>query len=495
MSAPGPWVDDQSVALLTDLYQLTMMRGYFEAGMADEATFSLFVRRLPEHRGYLLACGIDDVLRYLENLHFTEDDCAYLASFDEFPPAFLDWLGELRFTGEVRAVREGTPVFADEPILEVTAPIAEAQLAETFVMNQVHLQTVLASKAARLVKAAGGRPVIDFGPRRMHGTDAALKAARAFHVAGVAATSNVLAGRFYGVPVTGTMAHSFIQACPSEMEAFRIFARTFPETVLLIDTYDTMTGAENVVALARELGEAFRVRGVRLDSGDLADLSRRVRRLFDDNGLDALRIFVSSSLDEHRIAELVEVGRDQRDRPILLMEQHQDLTLLVAEPVEFGAHHDGRRPGEVDRAVVDGFGVGTKMGVSADAPSLDIAYKLAAYAGEGRVKLSSGKPILPGRKQVFRVEEDGATVRDLIARADEEQPGRPLLRTVMRDGRRLDADDADLAAARERAAREVAALPDTVRGLAPADPGYPVETTDALDAYHDEVKRQAARRG
>ncbi len=439
-------------ALFTDLYELTMMQAYVEAEMAEPATFSLFVRRLPARRNYLLACGLDDVLTYLETLRFTDDSVEYLASLGQFSARFLAWLRDFRFTGDVHAVPEGTPVFANEPILEITAPIAEAQLAETFVVNQVHLQTTLASKASRVVSAARGRPVVDFGARRMHGTDAALKAARAFHIAGIAATSNVLAGRLYGLPVTGTMAHSFIQSHESEADAFRAFVRTYPETVLLVDTYDTLRGVRRVCELACELGDGFRVRAVRLDSGDLLALSREARAILDQAALGRVGIFASSSLDEDAVDSLLQAG-----------------------------------------APIDGFGVGTRMGVSEDAPSLDIVYKLCAYAGRGRVKLSTGKPVLPGRKQVFRSETGGTATGDVIARADETLAGRPLLRSVMQGGRRTEAGRDTLDAARARAAEELARLPDAVRGLAPADPAYPVRGSARLQADQDEAVQRAQR--
>jgi nicotinate phosphoribosyltransferase len=440
-----------NLALFTDLYELTMLRAYVEQEMDAPATFSLFVRRLPERRNYLLACGLDDVLRYFEELRFTAEDLDYLASLGQFSDRFLSWLEDFRFTGDVFAVPEGTPVFANEPILEITAPIAQAQLVETYVMNQVHLQTVLASKAARVVSAAEGRAVVDFGPRRMHGIDAALKAARAFHIAGVAATSNVLAGRIYGVPVSGTMAHSYVQAAEDEMAAFRNFTRLYPETVLLVDTYDTLDGVRHVVDLARELGDDFKVRAVRLDSGDLVDLSFRARAILDEAGLDRVAIFASGSLDEDAVAKIVAAG-----------------------------------------APITGFGVGTKMGVSDDAPGLDIAYKLCAYAGRGRLKLSTGKPILPGRKQVFRIEEDGIATRDVIARADETLAGRPLLEQVMRGGERIEAGRVELDRARDHARDQILRLPDRVRALTPADPPYRVEVSEALQAYQDEVERQVA---
>lgn len=449
MTTATPWIDRPDLALFTDLYELTMMQAYIADGMTDAATFSLSVRDLPRHRNYLLACGQDEVLSYLERLRFDHDGIGHLRSLGLFRDDFLDWLSRFRFSGEIHAVPEGTPVFANEPILEVTAPLPEAQLVETLIMNQIHLQTVLASKAVRVVEAAAGRRVVDFGARRMHGIDAALKAVRAFHIAGIAATSNVLAARLYGLPPTGTMAHSFIQAHDDEMAAFRSFVRHYPETVLLVDTYDTPKGLEHVIALSREIGDRFRVRAVRLDSGDLAALAGATRRMLDEAGLRRVEIFASSGLDEYRIADLVALG-----------------------------------------APIDGFGVGTHLGVSRDAPGLDMAYKLCAYAGRGRLKLSSGKPVLPGRKQVFRIEEQGRAIRDIIARADETLSGRPLLRPMMRDGRRLTPDgETDLAVARRRAREEIDRLPPAVRGLNPAEAPYPVAISPALAAYRAAVIR------
>ena len=436
-----------SRALFTDFYELTMAQVQLAEGMDEEAVFSLFVRRLPQQRNYLLACGLDSVLEHLEQLRFDDDDLAYLASLGGFSERFLDWLRGFRFTGSVYAVPEGTPVFANEPLLEIVAPLPQAQLIETFVMNQVHLQTLLASKARRVADAAGGRAVIDFGARRMHGIDAALKAARAFHIGGVAATSNVLAGKTYGVPVTGTMAHSYIQAFDDEAAAFRAFVRHYPETVLLVDTYDTLEGVRRVIDLAEGLGADFKVRAVRLDSGDLLALSRETRALLDEAGLGAVEIFASGGLDEGKIAEL-----------------------LAAQ------------------APIDGFGVGTSMGVSSDAPDLDIAYKLCEYAGAGRLKLSPDKPVLPGRKQVFRSEENGRFARDRIARAAETLPGRPLLEAVMRDGERLPAGRVELEAARAHAEQQVARLPEPIRAIPPAEPGYPVEVSDRLADFQRQVE-------
>ena len=442
---------DDGLTLFSDLYQFTMLQAYFEERMTEPAVFSLFVRRLPRNRNFLVACGLDTVLDYLESLRFTQQDLDYLHTLKIFSDRFLTWLAEFRFTGDVHAVREGTPVFANEPILEVEAPLPEAQLIETFLLNQIQLQTMLASKAHRVVTAARGRSVIDFGARRMHGIDAALNAARAFRIAGVNATSNVLAGKRFGIPVAGTLAHSYIQAHGDEAAAFRAFADLYPDTVLLIDTYDTLAGVERVIELAKELGEDFKVRAVRLDSGDLLDLSRRVRVALDGAGLANVQIFASSSLDEYKIDKLVSAG-----------------------------------------APIDGFGVGTAMGVSADAPYLDIVYKLTSYAGEGRVKLATDKPVLPGRKQIFRMADGEHDTGDTIARADEDLPGRPLLQQAMRDGKRLIPPTRDLDETRCYAAEQIARLPDGVRGLPEADPQYPVEISPKLNAYHQEVIRQTA---
>ncbi len=447
MRETDAWVTGENAALLTDLYELTMAQAYFDRKMDDEAVFSLFVRRLPAERNYLLACGLETVLAYLENLHFTDDAIAYLGEQGLFSKAFLERLRGFRFSGDVYAVQEGTPIFENGPVLEVVAPITEGQIVETFVMNQIALQTVLASKAARVVTAAAGRTVIDFGARRMHGADAAIKAARAFHIAGVNATSNVLAGRLFGVPIAGTMAHSFVEAFDREDDAFRAFMQTYPETVLLIDTYDTVAGVKKVVEIANAAGPDFRVRAVRLDSGDLIALSRECRSILDAAGLSRVGIFASGGLDEHVIAGIVGAG-----------------------------------------APIDGFGVGTAMGVSEDAPGIDIAYKLCAYAGEGRLKLSTGKPILPGRKQIFRQEQDGSSVGDVIARDGEAQPGRPLMRAVMRAGKRLSDARPPLDRVRDRAAAAMAALPDRITALDAAEPPYPVEISAELSAYREVVE-------
>jgi nicotinate phosphoribosyltransferase len=444
-----------SPALFTDLYELTMLQAYLEEDLLDEAVFSLFVRRLPGSRNYLLAAGLDDVLRYLEDLRFDGAALEYLASTKLFSSHFLSALESFRFEGDVYAVPEGTPVFANEPMLEVIASLPQGQFIETFLLNQFTLQTALASKASRVVSAAQGRTVIDFGLRRMHGLDAGLKSARAFYIAGVHGTSNVAAGQVYGIPVHGTMAHSYIQAHDDELAAFREFVKQYPETVLLVDTYDTRQGVANVIALAKELGPAFAVRGIRLDSGDVGELAREARRMLDEAGLRSVRVFASSGLNENVIDHLLRHG-----------------------------------------APIDAFGVGSDMAVSDDAPSLEMVYKLTEFRGRGRTKLSEGKSVLPGRKQVFRIEEGGTAVRDVIARADEGHPGRPLLVPVMREGRRVAQGTVSLDDARAHAQQELSRLPPRIRMLMPADPPYPVDISRALRRAHTDLIAdvQAARR-
>lgn len=460
--------DDQfrleTSALYTDLYQLTMLQAYWREDMDEPAVFDLFVRRL-KNRNYLLACGLEQALEYLEHLSFSEEAIAYLDEQDLFEQAFLEWLTDFEFTGDVYAVSEGTPVFPDEPIVEVVAPIGEAQVAETFLLNQITFQTTLASKAGRVVRAAqsGDRDslVADFGMRRMHGTDAAMKAARAYHIAGVDATSNVAAGQAYDVPITGTMAHSYIEAHDSERTAFRAFSDLYPETILLVDTYDTLEGVRKVIDLANEKGDDFQVRGIRLDSGDLAELAHDSRRLLNEAGLTDVLIFASGGLDEHEI------------------------TRLLTE----------------ENAPIDGFGVGTKMGTSADQPALDSAYKLSGYAGDPRMKLSTDKSNLPGRKQIVRQYENGTAVRDIIATEDEQRTGAPLLERVMADGERTEAGTArPLDAIREHAAARVAELPDRLHSLERSEEGYDVHLSDAMEkrldatreALHETMASEAA---
>ncbi len=449
---PLPFADPADHALVVDHYELTMAQGYWARKMHDRALFSLFVRRLPPGRNFLLACGLETALEILEGFRFSPEALAHLEGTGAFDPRFLAYLSGFRFKGEVWAVPEGTPVFGDVPLLEMEAPLPQGQIVETLLLNQLHLQTLLASKAARVRAAAGDRTVVDFGLRRMHGADAGLKGARAWQVAGLDATSHVLAGKVYGVPVTGTMAHAWVQAHTSERESFRSWIELFPDSILLVDTYDTLEGVRTVIGLAREMGEIFRVRGIRLDSGELGPLAVEVRALLDAAGLRDLRIFASGGLDEWKIRALVRSG-----------------------------------------APIDGFGVGTDMGVSRDAPALDMVYKLTSLGGEGRLKASSGKATLPGRKQVFRQEDaEGVAVEDVLARHGETLPGRPLLRPVMEGGRILPGARESLDEARARAARELACLPPPLLALEDAVPPYPVRVSAELQAYTRAVARQVA---
>lgn len=436
-------------ALLLDLYELTMAQSYVVEGMKAPATFSLFARNLPPNRGYLVAAGLEDALRYLEGLHFAPDDLAYLESTGLFTPALVKRLEAFAFTGSVRAMPEGTVCFADEPLLEVTAPIVEAQLVETLLLNEVQLQTLIATKAARCVLAAAGRRVVDFALRRTHGGEAGLKVARASYVGGVEATSNVLAAKLYGIPAAGTMAHSYIEAFPDELAAFRAYARAYPDrAVLLLDTYDTIQGAWNAAVVGRELAASgHRLAGVRLDSGDFAGLSSSVRAILDEVGLGETIIFASGGLDEFAIEELV-----------------------------------------ARRAPINGFGVGTRLGVSADAPHMDVAYKLVKYDGRPTMKFSEGKATWPGAKQVWRqITSDGP--KDWLGLAEESGPASalPLLIEVMKDGRRVGGPD-PLAAAQTRARGQLATLPAAVRSLREPTP-FAAQPTDALLQLRQAVER------
>ncbi|MDQ2696949.1 MAG: nicotinate phosphoribosyltransferase [Pseudomonadota bacterium] len=444
--------DPHRSALFTDLYQLTMLQAYYAEGMTGAAAFELFFREMPQQRNYVLAAGLDTVLDFLENLRFTDDELAWLEGQGRFSGALLERLRSLRFTGDVYAMAEGTVVFPHEPVVQVVAPLPEAQLVETFVLNQIHLQSVAATKAARVVTAAAGRTVFEFGSRRSHGSDAALKVGRASYLAGAAGTSNVAAGRLYGVPLFGTMAHSYVLAHGDELAAFRAFARQFPQTTLLVDTYDTLDGVRKVIRLAGELGDAFRVAAVRLDSGDLAGLARGARQLLDAAGLESVKIFASGGLNEFKLARLLD-----------------------------------------QNAPIDGFGVGTDLAVSADLPDIDFYYKLVAYAGKPRMKLSSSKVNRPGRKQVFRVVENGRMVYDVLARHDETLPGEALLVPVMQGGKRLAAGRATLEQARERARAQLAALPPELKSLEHAGDGYPLEVSRRLQEDTEQLRQELER--
>ncbi len=409
----------QPPALITDFYQLTMAAVYHASGMNDLATFSLFSHMLPPSRGYYLAAGLEDALDFLENYRISAEEVAYLRSLGLFEEGFLEYLTGLRFTGEVWAPAEGTALFAGEPFLEVTAPLIEAQLVETHLVNLINLPTIIASKAARCMAAARGRTCVDFALRRTQGLFTGNVVARSSVLAGFASTSNVAAARELGLPPVGTMAHSYVEAFGDEVAAFEAFAEVFPgQVVLLLDTYDSVGGLENAVAVAKRLRErGVELLGVRLDSGDLVAMTKLARQILDRNGLEKARVVVSGSLDELRIAQLLAQG-----------------------------------------ARVDTFGVGTKMGCAADAPFSELSYKLVAYAGRPTLKLSSGKETWAGPKQLYRVLDGQGRLReDFLAMRGEKLPGEPLLKPVMRDGRRL-AAPGDWRAARDRFAADRATL-------------------------------------
>jgi nicotinate phosphoribosyltransferase len=441
-----------SLGLFTDFYELTMAQAFWQSNQTGPAVFSLFIRKYPADRGYLVFAGLRATVEYLENLHFTDADLAYLRSLGRFNRHFLDYLGGLRFTGSVRAMREGSIFFANEPVIDVAGPVIEAQLAETYLINQINLQTILATKASRVVHAARGKQLIDFAARRTHGVEAANEFARVSYLAGFDATSNTMAGALYGIPVSGTMAHSFIMTYESELESFRQFARSFPDqSTLLVDTYDTLTGVKNAVTAALEMRrEGHHLRAIRLDSGDLLELSRKSRAILNDAGLNEVQIFASGGLDEFEVDELVRAG-----------------------------------------APIDGFGVGTKVGVSADSPWTDCAYKLVEYDGRPVLKLSSGKQTLPGPKQVYRRRsDDGGYVRDTIARAGESSPGdEELLEEVMVAGRRT-RPEPSLGELRNRFQQEFACLPEQFKSL--RSPGtYDVHVSRELSTLRDRVVQEA----
>lgn len=447
-------MDLSKTPLLTDLYQLNMLQAYLDHEMTEIAVFEFFVRKLPPSRGFLVAAGLEQALDFLENLSFPPEDIAWLRSSGRFSENLLSELETLRFTGDVYAMPEGSVAFPNEPLLRVVAPLPLAQLVETRIINILHFQTLIASKAARHVLLAPGKRLVDFGLRRAHGAEAGLMAARASYIAGYAGTATMSAGQHYGIPIFGTMAHSFIQAFDDEVAAFEAFAESRPEgLVLLIDTYDTEEAARKVVSLARKLAaRGIRVSGVRLDSGDLVALSKSVRRILDEGGLRDVTIFASGGIDEKELIEF----------------------------------RDANAP-------IDGCGIGTSLTTSFDVPALDCAYKLQEYAGIGRRKRSAGKATWPGRKQVWRsYGTDGRMARDVLSLENDSQPGDPLIQLVMKNGRRI-GPRPTLDEIRERAANGLARLPEPVHRLEPGA-GYPVEIGEALLRYTKEVDRHLEAR-
>jgi nicotinate phosphoribosyltransferase len=444
----------ENMSLFTDFYELTMCASYFDNNNFEPATFDLFIRRLPENRSYFLFAGLEQSLQYLQTVHFSEEHLDYLKK-QGFGEDFLDYLAGFNFSGDVWAIPEGTVAFPNEPLIRITAPIIEAQLIETFLLNTVNLQTMMATKASRIVHAAKGKAIIEFGLRREHGIDAGMKVARSSYIAGCQGSSNVLAGLAYGIPVFGTMAHSFVMSYPKEIDAFRAFSKTFPNnSTLLIDTYNDIAGAEKAAEVAKELeAKGSKLGGVRLDSGDLTKTSKQVRKILNEQGLGYVKIFASGDLDEYRISQLLE-----------------------------------------DEARIDAFGVGTKMGTSADRPYLDVIYKLCETMNlEGSfspiMKLSKDKNTLPGRKQVFRSKsKDGFYQKDTIALAEEKIEGDPLLSKVMDSGK-LSYKLPSLHEIRCFAQENIFKLPAPYKELSNA-PTYPVELSLKLQDLIKTLKSQ-----
>jgi nicotinate phosphoribosyltransferase len=434
--------------LTTDLYELNMVQAYLDRGESNEAVFEFFVRKLPPRRGFLLAAGLEDALQFLETVRYSESEIAWLKGTGRFRDNLINYLKDFRFTGDVHAILEGTACFAPEPLLRITAPLPQAQLVESRLINIMHYQTLIASKAARMVLAAPGKALSDFGLRTAHGAEAGLFSARASYIAGFAGAANVLAGERYGIPVVGTMAHSYVQVHDNEKQAFEDFARARPEgVILLIDTYDTEAGARKVVELYPKLKQdGILIRGVRIDSGDLIAMSRKVRAIFDAAGMQDVIILVSGGVNEDVLQKIM-----------------------------------------AEQAPVDGYGIGVSLDVSTDAPALDCAYKLQEYAGFPRRKLSEGKATWPGRKQVWRAYDAQGNMRgDILSVETDRQQGETLITQVMRGGKRL-GPAPTLQQIRERAAAELATLPEPLKRLEAFD--YPVTISDALHALAAEADR------
>lgn len=449
MTAAGAWALAGNSALLTDLYQLNMMQAYLDHGKTGTAVFEFFVRKLPANRRFLMAAGLEQALQFLETLQFSARELEWLSQTGRFRKNLLNYLASFRFTGDAHAMPEGTVFFADEPILRITAPLPEAQLVESRLINILHFQTLIASKAARHALIAPDKVLVDFGFRRAHGGEAGLFAARASYLAGYAGTATVLAGELFGIPLYGTMAHSFIEAFDSEGAAFEAFARSRPQNLtILIDTYDTEAAARKVVALANRLRpEGISIGAVRIDSGDLTALARSVRRILDEGGCHDISIFASGGLDDGDLIAFQKCG-----------------------------------------APIAGFGIGTSLTTSSDRPALDCVYKLQEYDGLPRRKRSTGKATWPGRKQVWRQHgPDGKMAGDVLSLAEDKAEGEALLEPAMRAGRQVRPAPA-LPEIRARAAANLERLPEALRSL---DPGaaYPVTVGEPLIRLAAETDR------
>jgi len=439
----------KNLALLTDLYELTMAASYLEHEMNETAVFSLFVRKYPPNRRYFVSCGLKEVLEYLSELIFTQDDLDYLESTGFFKSDFLSYLENFKFTGDVHAMPEGTLFFEDEPILEVTAPLIEAQIIETFLINTLNLQSMIATKASRCVHAAGEKKLVDFSFRRCQGIDAAMKVAKASYLAGFIGTSNVLAGKLYGIPIYGTMAHSFVSSFDKEIDAFRAFSQTFPEnSILLVDTYDSVSGTTKAAQVGKEMADrGEKLKGIRLDSGDMAELSQKARKILDEHGLDQSMIFASGGFDEHKIQKVLS-----------------------------------------QKAKIDSFGVGTKMGVSADAPYLDMAYKIAQYNGKPVLKLSTGKLSLTSDKQVFRIfSDEGFYDHDIIALREEKmENGKPLLKPVISSGK-IVYESPPLSEIQSQFKENFSRLHEKYKAIQKDNPHYPVKISKKLQKLQEKT--------
>lgn len=449
---------DKRFSLLLDLYELTMAESYFHYKKDTSATFDLFVRGLPPNRSYLVMAGLEDILGYVKNLKFSRSDIAYLKSRKFFSAGFLKYLAGFKFKGDIWAMPEGSVFFANEPVIRVTAPIIEAQIIESFLLNTINLQTMLASKASRVVCAAQGRGVYDFSLRRTHGAEAAIKAGRSSYIAGCSGTSNVLAAKLYNLPPAGTMAHSYVMSFKHELDSFLAYSNTFPgKTILLVDTYDTRKGIDNAVSIGLYLKEkGYRLRGIRLDSGDIVKLSKIARKKLNKAGLSYVKIFASGNLDEFKIRGLLKAG-----------------------------------------ACVDNFGVGTNMGTSDDAPSLDVIYKISEISEDGNflptMKLSKGKVTYPGRKQVFRLQDKrGGFTKDILGLEKEKIKGRPLLRKVVDKGRII-YNPAPLESMRLRLRSELSRFPDELKNVY-SRYKYPVIISRGLEKLRRALARQLEKR-